>query len=120
MPCRLNYLRVCGRSSRYACKMEIMAEICLFHGKRGVSLVILGVIYEGAMKVKFGFAESAVAAIFAVAFGAAGVSSAATVNATVDFNDGVTSGGSIKTYVEDGFQFYDARIVGGPCEFGGD
>ena len=71
------------------------------------------------MKVKFGFAESAVAAIFAVALGAAGVSSAATVNATVDFNDGVTSGGSIKTYVEDGFQFYDARIVGGPCEFGG-
>ena len=45
--------------------------------------------------------------------------SAATVNSVVDFNDGTSSGGPIKTYVEDGFSFYDARIVGGPCEFPG-
>jgi hypothetical protein len=50
---------------------------------------------------------------------ATGGASAATVNEVVDFNDGTSSGGAIKTYVEDGFSFYDARIVGGPCEFPG-
>ena len=40
---------------------------------------------------------------------------AVTVNDVVDFNGGTTSGGQIKTYQEDGFSFFDARIVGGPC-----
>ena len=78
------------------------------------------------MNTKFGFSGKVVAAAMAVALGAAGVltvsagaSLAATVNATVDFNDGTITGGAIKTYIEDGYQFYDARIVGGPCEIPG-
>ena len=39
--------------------------------------------------------------------------------ATINFTDGTTTGGSVKTYTEGGFQFYDARIVGGPCEVAG-
>ena len=78
------------------------------------------------MNMKFGFSGKVVATAMAVALGAAGVltvsagaSLAATVNATVDFNDGTITGGAIKTYIEDGFKFYDARIVGGPCEVPG-
>ena len=78
------------------------------------------------MNMKFGFSGKVVAAAMAVALGAAGVltvsagaSLAATVNATVDFNDGTITSGAIKTYTEDGYQFYDARIVGGPCEVPG-
>lgn len=47
------------------------------------------------------------------------VANAATVNDTIDFSSGVLTGGGIKTYIEDGYQFYDARIVGGPCEIAG-
>ena len=78
------------------------------------------------MNMKFGFSGKVVAAAMAVALGAAGVltvsagaSLAATVNATVDFNTGTITGGAIKTYIEDGYRFYDARIVGGPCEIPG-
>lgn len=60
---------------------------------------------------KFLGAMAIAAASFALAEGA----SAATV--TVDFNDGITKnlGGGVKEYIEDGYRFYDARIVGGPC-----
>jgi len=44
---------------------------------------------------------------------------AVTVNDTIDFNDGTLTGSNIKTYTEDDYQFYDARIVGGPCEVSG-
>ena len=44
-----------------------------------------------------------------------GASMAATVNDLVDFNGGTSTGGSVKTYTEDGFRFFDSRIVGGPC-----
>ena len=44
-----------------------------------------------------------------------GAAMAATVNDLVDFNGGDSTGGSVKTYTEAGFSFYDSRIVGGPC-----
>lgn len=54
-----------------------------------------------------------------LATGVGGVADAATVNATIDFVGGTSTGGAIKTYTEDGYQFYDSRIVGGPCQFAG-
>jgi hypothetical protein len=61
----------------------------------------------------------AITVAFFVLGASALATTAATVNATVDFNGGTTTGGATKTYTEDGFQFYSARIVGGPCQFAG-